>query len=180
MECTYLNNVSVLIVDDQDFIRSLIRQVLKSFGCKNIKDAADSEHAWSMVASLRPDIIIADWEMGSVSGLEFARRLRHDPESPDTFVPIIMMTGHADMERVVEARDAGINEYVVKPVSAKSLLSRLQSVIEHPRNFVRAGAYFGPDRRRRTVDVKEDRRGKEKAEVPVEAESQLGSLANAV
>ena len=154
----YLENVSVLIVDDQDFIRSLIRQILNALGCNKIKDAANGKAAWEMAASTNPDIIITDWEMSPVNGLELTRRLRTDPGSPNPFVPIIMMTGHAEIERVIEARDTGITEYIVKPLSARSLFRRLHSVIEHPREFVRTASYFGPDRRRRAVEMKVDRR----------------------
>ncbi|MDE0809430.1 MAG: response regulator, partial [Alphaproteobacteria bacterium] len=71
------------------------------------------------------------------------------PDSPDSFQPIIMVTGHTEKARITEARDAGINELMAKPVSAKSLYRRLVSVIEHPRQFVRTKTYFGPDRRRK-------------------------------
>ena len=74
------------------------------------------------------------------------------PESQNPFVPIVMLTGHTSLERVHQARDAGINEFLAKPVSSKNLLGRLVSVIEHPRPFVRARCYFGPCRRRRRND----------------------------
>jgi len=60
-----------------------------------------------------------------------------------------MLTGHTEMNRVVEARDAGVHEFLAKPISVKGLYSRIRSIIERPRPFVRAGLYFGPDRRRR-------------------------------
>lgn len=154
----YLENVSILIVDDQDFIRSLIRQILKALGCTKIKDASNGRQAWDMAAVLNPDIIITDWEMEHMSGLELTQRLRTDPKSPAPYVPIIMMTGYGEIERVVEARDHGVNEYVIKPVSAKSMFSRIHSIIENPRSFVRTECYFGPDRRRRSVLTPDNRR----------------------
>ncbi len=157
----YLKDVSILIVDDQDFIRSVIRQILKVLGCSKIKDASSGKQAWDMTAALKPDVIITDWQMVPMSGLDLARRLRTDPHSPDPFIPIIMMTGYGEVDRVIEARDIGVNEYVIKPISAKSLYSRIQAIIEHPRDFVRTNNYFGPDRRRRTKAVAIDRRRSE-------------------
>lgn len=156
----YLKNVSVLIVDDQDFIRMLIRQILKAMGCRNIKEASNGNDAWADVAISPPDVIIADWEMQPSNGLEFTRKIRRHPKSPNPFVPIIMMTGHTELDRVIEARDSGISEYVIKPLSAKSLIARIQAVIENPREFIKTKSYFGPDRRRRSIVVQADRRKK--------------------
>ena len=154
----YLENVSVLIVDDQDVIRSIIRQILKALGCNKIKDAVDGNQAWDMAAVLNPDIIITDWEMEQMNGLELTHRLRTHPQSPAPYVPIIMMTGYGEIERVIEARDYGVNEYIIKPISAKSMFSRIHSIIDNPRSFVRTKYYFGPDRRRRAVPTPENRR----------------------
>lgn len=82
-------------------------------------------------------------------GLHLVKWVRTSPDSPDNFLPIIMVTGHTEKARITEARDAGINEFMAKPVSAKALYRRLVSVIEHPRQFVRTKTYFGPDRRRK-------------------------------
>ena len=71
-----------------------------------------------------------------------------------------MLSGHSEVSRVLQARDAGVNEFVVKPISVKSLFSRIDSLINKPRKFIRTGHFFGPDRRRRTVDIGiSDRRG---------------------
>ena len=77
---------------------------------------------------------------------------------------IIMLSGHSEMSRVIEARDSGVNEFVVKPISVKSLYSRIDSLIHRPRDFVKIGKYFGPDRRR-TINIWiPDRRTKETVE----------------
>src|SRR6201996_9414720 len=75
--------------------------------------------------------------------------LRNSPDSKNPYLPIVMMTGHSEKSRVVEARDAGVTEFIAKPLTAKSVLERLQAVIYRPRPFVRTNDYFGPDRRRR-------------------------------
>ncbi len=84
-----------------------------------------------------------------MDGLEFVRLVRTDTESPNPFVPVIMLTAHTEAKRVVEARDAGVTEFLAKPISAHQLYSRILAVIERPRPFIRAKAYVGPERRRR-------------------------------
>ena len=155
---TYLNSVSILIVDERHFIRSIVRQILNALGCNKIFEAKNAEEAWEMAVANRPDIVITCWEMKPSNGLDLTRRFRSDPDTPNQFMPIIMMTSYAEYGRVIEARDAGISEYVIKPLSAKGLFRRLRSVIEYPRVFVRTKSYFGPDRRRKSLPVANERR----------------------
>lgn len=165
---TYLKSVRVLIVDDQDFIRSLLRHIMAVLGCSNITDAPDGETAWDIILGNPPDLLIVDWEMPNMSGIELVNKVRNDKASPDRFMPIIMVTAHTERPRILTARDAGVNEFVMKPVSAKTLFSRLNAVIEHPRRFVRTKDYFGPDRRRKRVFVDFERRDKKKKETVVD------------
>jgi len=166
---TYLKNVRVLVVDDQDFIRSLLRHILGVLGCTQITDTSNGEMAWEIIRDNPPDMLIVDWEMEPMDGIELVNKVRSDPASPDKFMPIIMITAHSERPRIIAARDVGVNEFVMKPVSAKTLFSRLNAVIEHPRRFVRARKYFGPDRRRKRVFVDFERRDGKKKEVVVEA-----------
>ncbi len=78
--------------------------------------------------------------------------IRTDPQTPNPFVPVIMLTGHTHIDQVRQARDAGVNEFIAKPVSVKTMMQRLVSVIESPRPYVRTKVYFGPCRRRRGAD----------------------------
>ena len=94
------------------------------------------------------DLAIVDFNMAPVDGVAFTRRVRTDRKSPNIYLPIIMMTGHSEKHRVMDARDAGVNEFVVKPITAKAILDRIHSVIFKPRSFVKCDSYFGPDRRR--------------------------------
>jgi two-component system chemotaxis response regulator CheY len=84
--------------------------------------------------------------------LEFTREVRTAPGSPNPFIPIVMITGHTEKHRVQAARDAGITEFLAKPFTAQSLFAHLAIIIEHPRPFVRCPGYFGPDRRRKTIE----------------------------
>ena len=165
---TYLKSVRVLIVDDQDFIRSLLRHILSVLGCSHITDAADSDTAWDIILGNPPDLLLVDWEMPGMSGIELVNKVRNDKKSPDRFMPVIMITAHTERPRILTARDAGVNEFVMKPVSAKTLFSRLNAVIEHPRRFVRTKDYFGPDRRRKRAFVDFERRDRKKKETEVD------------
>ncbi len=105
-----------------------------------------------MLRETNPDVILLDWMMEGMSGIDFAKMARASVASPDPYVPIIMLTGNTSVDSVQQARDAGINEFLAKPVSVKAIMTRLTSVIEHPRPFVRTTVYFGPCRRRRGHD----------------------------
>jgi two-component system chemotaxis response regulator CheY len=97
--------------------------------------------------------VIADWMMRPMDGIAFTRLIRNDPSSPNPYVPVILMTGFSERRRVVQARDSGVTEFLVKPFNAKDLYKRIAQVIERPRQFVKSEDFFGPDRRRKsTID----------------------------
>ena len=151
MDEKYLENVRLLLVDDNVFIRSLVRRVLAVLGATQIGEANDGTEALQVMRSFRPDVVILDWEMQPMNGLDLAKAIRTGDMSPAPYVPIIMLSGYSEVERVVTARDAGINEFVVKPFTAVRLFGSIHSVIERPRPFIKMDSYFGPCRRRRNV-----------------------------
>ena len=109
--------------------------------------------------STKPDIVLTDWVMPPHNGIDLARWVRTGAGSPDPFLPIIMMTAFSDLDRVAEARDAGVNEFLAKPMSPKNLMRRVQAVVEKPRSYIRNDGYFGPERRRRELPyIGDDRR----------------------
>lgn len=142
-------NVSVLIVEDNQPMMDLLKSLLHTFGFKIIFTARDGEEGFNLFCRESPDIVITDWMMKPVDGISFARRLRNDPLSPNQFVPIILMTGFSEKRRVTQARDTGITEFLVKPFNARDLYRRITQIIERPRQFVRSDDFFGPDRRRK-------------------------------
>ena len=147
----YLSKIKFLVIDDNAFSRTLIRRILVQFGASDIQESRDGAAAMHDAITFKPDIIIVDWMMKPVDGMEFVRWLREGKDSPAPFTPVIMVSAFSHVSNVLQARDAGINEFLAKPISAKSLLMRIQAVIDKPRQFVRAEAYFGPDRRRRPL-----------------------------
>ena len=137
-------SMTVLVVDDEHYMRKVVRTMLISLGVRTIYEAADGPAGLELIRSTLPDVVILDWQMPGLDGASFMRIVR----SPDTFpypdVPIIMLTGHGERSRVIEAVQVGVNEFLLKPVSSKSLQDRLISVLANPRPLVRAGSYYGP------------------------------------
>lgn len=146
------DRLKILVVDDNAHMRKLVTTILQAFGVIQIQEAEAGQRAWSILREFNPDIVVLDWVMEGMSGLELVQMIRSDPQSPNPFVPVIMLTGHTSLDHVMQARDAGVNEFIAKPVSVKTMMSRLVSVIEHPRPYVRTSAYFGPCRRRRGAE----------------------------
>ena len=131
-------------------MRSIVGAILKGSGIRNVRDARDGAEGLDLLRQFPADIALVDFNMFPIDGVEFTRMLRNAADSSNPYLPIIMITGHSERSRVIEARDAGVNEFVVKPLTARALLSRLDSVIMRPRPFIRCKSYFGPDRRRTT------------------------------
>jgi CheY-like chemotaxis protein len=164
------DRLKTLVVDDNAHMRKLVVTILQSFGCVQIMEADSGERAWAVLRDFNPDVIVLDWMMEGMSGLDLVKMIRTSPQSPNPFVPVIMLTGHTHLNQVREARDAGINEFIAKPVSVRTMMQRLSAVIEHPRPFVRTKSYFGPCRRRRgTAEYAGPERRAPKDNIPVEA-----------
>jgi len=142
------DNLHVLLVDDNQNMRVIASTILKSAGIRNVHEVHDGAAALQTLREQSIDLAIVDFNMFPLDGVEFTRLVRNSADSVNPYLPIIMMTGHSELARVQEARDAGVNEFVVKPITARAVLSRIQAVIFHPRPFVRSETYFGPCRRR--------------------------------
>ena len=134
----------VLVVDDEPYMRKVVRALLMSIGVRAVYEAPDGASGLEFIRSNAPDIVIVDWEMPGLDGPTFVRMVR----SPETFpypdVPIIMLTGHGERSRVIEAVKVGVHEFLLKPVSSKALQDRLVSVLANPRPLIRSGNYYGP------------------------------------
>ena len=146
------DRLKVLVVDDNAHMRKLVTTILQAFGVLQIQEAEDGQRAWAALREFNPDVVVVDWVMEGMSGIELVQMMRSNPQAPNPFVPVIMLTGYTSLDRVMRARDAGINEFIAKPVSVKTMMSRLVAVIEHPRPYVRTAGYFGPCRRRRGAE----------------------------
>lgn len=143
-----LQPLRILIADDNPPMRNLATAILQSAGAEMVRECSDGAEAYRALTEFPADIALVDFKMAPLDGVAFTRLLRNSADSPNPYLPVIMMTGHADRRRVNEARDAGVHEFVVKPLTARSLLSRVQAIILKPRPFIRTDNYFGPCRRR--------------------------------
>ena len=145
-----LEALQVLLVDDNQHMRTIAGAILKSAGIRRIHEVDDGAEALKALNQLPVDLAIVDFNMFPLDGVEFTRMVRNSPDSGNPYLPIIMMTGHSERTRVQEARDAGVTEFVVKPITPKAMLDRIHAVIFHPRPYVKSEDYFGPCRRRTT------------------------------
>src|SRR5215813_9496838 len=138
----------LLIIDDEPYTRKVIRTLLMTLGVKRIQEASDGHSGLDAVCTFTPDIVICDWAMPGLDGPGFVRAVRSPESFPYPDVPIIMLTGHGERSRVIEAARLGVHEYLLKPVSAQALQARIISVLTHPRKMVRKGDYYGPEPRK--------------------------------
>ncbi len=142
------NRLRFLVIEDSTHMRRILRTLLHGFGARDVYEAEDGAAGLEAFTHCTPDIIIADWVMPIFDGLKLAQMIRQAGANANPYVPIIMLTGHSDKNHVMIARDAGITEFLAKPISAKSLYQRIVNVVTRPRPFVKTRTYFGPDRRR--------------------------------
>lgn len=147
-----LSRLCILVVDDNPHMRRIVKEILRTLGVGAVKDASDGADALKTMRVIPVDIVIADLDMSPLDGLEFTRLVRTGKDSPNRYMPIIMLTAHTESFRVLQARDAGVNEFLAKPISVRRLYARLDAVIRRPRVFVQTRRFFGPDRRRRDTE----------------------------
>jgi two-component system, chemotaxis family, chemotaxis protein CheY len=151
-----IQSLSVLVVDDNQYMRKMVRNLLVNCGVKDIYEAPDGIDALDAIRTIAPDVVILDWEMPLLSGAELVRIVRSPGVFPMPAIPIIMLTGHCERWRVVEAVRLGVHEYLTKPVSAKAIYDRLVSIMTQPRPVVQLGDYYGPEPRKLLTEPIDD------------------------
>lgn len=144
------DRLRILVVEDNAPMLEICKALLFTFGVGEVLSARNGTEGFEIFRKENPDIVIADWMMHPTDGISLTRRIRNDPISPNHYVPVILMTGFSERKRVVQARDSGVTEFLVKPFTARDLYKRIAQIIERPRQFVRSEDFFGPDRRRKT------------------------------
>lgn len=147
-----LRHIDVLIVDDNAHMRFLLREVLRAIGVLRVADVSNGFDALDHLAAKPVDVVLLDYAMPAMDGFEFLRRLRHDTNSPAPQARVIMVSGYCDLKHVNDARDAGADEFLMKPITATALMQRIDAIVLRPRVFVCANDFNGPDRRRRRID----------------------------
>jgi DNA-binding response OmpR family regulator len=142
-----LRNYRILIADADIELSRVLKDMLSEMGFVNVHTTRSGKEAVSLLRASPFDFLITEWNTQHLDGIGLLEFLRKNPDSPNTTIPVIMLTGRAEVVDVYMARDYGINEYVVKPFTARSIYSRLERIIEQPRNFVIAPSFIGPCRR---------------------------------
>jgi two-component system, chemotaxis family, chemotaxis protein CheY len=141
----------ILVVDDDHHMRKVVRTLLTAIGVQTVYEAPDGAAGLEAVRRNNPDLVIVDWEMPNMDGAQFVRMVRSPGTFPMPDVPIIMLSGHGDRWRVVEAARIGAHEYLLKPISIQALQDRIVAIIGKPRPTVKLDGYYGPLPRRLVV-----------------------------
>lgn len=158
----YLSPFRILLVESNPLMRKVTRDILFLLGGRKIIDTGNIHDAANFLGQGNVDILLSEWYLEGACGVDLVRWVRHE-QSDVRFTPVIMITSQTRMQNIVIARNSGITEFVAKPFTARSLISRIREVVERPRPFVAIGQYFGPDRRRRPGAVE---KGAERREAP--------------
>lgn len=174
MSSPAMGRLNVLIVDDNKHMITIVKTLLRGFGIGRFLEANDAAEAFDLVRSEHIDFIIVDYLMDILDGTDFVRLVRTGDDSPNPFIPIIMLTAYSERSKVIAARDAGVTEFCCKPVTATELFRKVQSIVNNPRPFIRTGSFFGPDRRRLKMDHYRgpERRVADNADLQKEGEGQ--------
>lgn len=148
----------VLVADHSQHMAALVGVMLRSLGRKDIREVCDASKAMAELRRRAFDVLVIDDALDGLDGVAFTKKLRASLDCQNRLIPIIMMSAAPDAKRIADARDAGVTEFLRKPFAANHLQTRLTSIETHPRGFIEADAYKGPDRRRKTMDVGQERR----------------------
>ncbi|MEE9290211.1 MAG: response regulator, partial [Alphaproteobacteria bacterium] len=145
-KAVYFSDTTILVVDDNQYMRNLIGHMLRAFDVGLVLHAENAKDAFGELRLSKIDCLIVDWLMPGMSGIEFVFMVRTSPQSPRPDIPLILCSGHTEKDLVAEARDAGVSEVLTKPLSPRSLFEKLDAAIFHPRPFISMATYTGPCR----------------------------------
>jgi len=133
-------SLRVLVVDDNPQMRSILKSMLHGFGVAHVATAIDGANALDKLDDVPFDVAICDWLMAPMDGLAFVQQVRKHPAPSLRGLPILMLTAQKEMRHVRDARSAGVDAYVVKPVSAAQLWARLEAVVQRAKQVSPANA----------------------------------------
>lgn len=121
-------NMRVLVVDDFSTMRRIIKNILRQIGFNNIVEADDGTTAWEILNKDKIDFVVSDWNMPQMSGIELLRKVRSSEEFQD--MPFLMVTAEAQQENIIEAVQAKVSNYIVKPFTAETLGAKIDKIFE--------------------------------------------------
>jgi two-component system chemotaxis response regulator CheY len=123
---SFNKNMRVVIVDDYTTMLRILRNLLRQLDLNNVEEANDGDTAFRLMQKSPPDLIISDWNMAPVTGLDLLRQVRADARL--RHIPFIMVTAESKTENVIVAKQAGVSNYIVKPFNADTLRAKIASV----------------------------------------------------
>jgi CheY-like chemotaxis protein len=142
--------LQVLVADSNNFSRGLIGEILRSLNITNISSARSEEMIDAFLIDRPVDLILLSWEEGdSLNALPFVRKLRRTEDDRLRRLPVVLITAGLTRQMVINGRDAGVDEFLAKPISPLAMRQRLEMVVETPRPFIDCSVYLGPCRRRK-------------------------------
>jgi DNA-binding response OmpR family regulator len=139
-----VQSLSVVIVEDNSFTQKVHRGLLAHLGVKAIHEAADGLAGLEAIRQYAPDLVIVDWNLPLLNGAEMVKMIRSPGTFPFPDVPIVMLTMHGERWRVIQSQRLGAHEFLVKPVSAQTILDRIVAIFMNPRPMVQLPNYYGP------------------------------------
>jgi CheY-like chemotaxis protein len=143
------SELTALVLDENHYARRITLDILRSMGFRRVAGASNTAEAWEALRKTNPDIVLVEWFEGAVGELDFVRRVRMSEDAPNRAVAIFMLTTRGAAADVETARKAGVDGYLVKPISAQALQQRVRFVMAKPQPFVVTATYVGPCRRRK-------------------------------
>lgn len=146
-EIERLGLLTVLIVDSDVRSAQMTRTVLSALGVTRTQLARGSDDTLMLLKNRNFDLLVVEWNIRPLDGLELTRLIRTAPDSPCRMIPIVMVSSNTGKEPQTLARNAGVHEFITKPFSTRELLNRLGTIIDKPKSFIIAAGYVGPDRR---------------------------------
>jgi len=120
--------MQILVVDDFSTMRRIVKNQLRELGFSNVSEADDGRSALQVLKSSHIDFVVTDWNMPDVTGLELLKAMRADDSMKS--IPVLMVTAEAKRDQIVEAAEAGVNGYVVKPFAAETLKDKIQRIFD--------------------------------------------------
>ena len=118
----------ILVVDDFSTMRRIVRNLLGDLGFSNIAEADDGKSAWPMLAAERFDLVVTDWNMPGMTGIDLLKKIRSEPATAK--IPVLMVTAEAQRDQIVEAAKAGVNGYIITPFTAATLKEKLEKIFQ--------------------------------------------------
>lgn len=156
----------LLLIEDHGPTAETLQTILQAIGFSKVTHAINTSQAIEALKSAPFDMVLCDFQLGIVNGLMLVRMIRRPDGIGNPNVPIVMITAHAETDRVAEALAAGVDDFLVKPVQPEVMARCLAGLLERPRSFIKTKTYAGPDRRRKQIPDHPGRRQEDREDRP--------------